>query len=537
MPRLRESVCLVILLAASASGESLYVDASHSRCPGSGTIDDPFCQIQPAIDAAIDGDEVLVLPGTYTENLDFLGKAIRVHSLAGPRATIIDGGGVRSVVRFASGEGPGSVLEGFTLTRGSGEPSSFGPPSGGGIVCRDASPTIRGNTIEGNACPGGVGGGILLVGSVALVENNVIRDNRAEHGAGIYLSASTARVRRNWITANVATPLSDQGSASGGGLESDLGSACWAESNVIAKNRVRASVSATGGGVRSASPADRIVGNLIVHNRVTGLNARGGGAYVLHGWLVNNTILDNELEGPTYGGGGVRLLNEALMINSIVRGNWPDQAWRDLATRVTYCNVEGGTRGDGIIDADPGFLAAGESDYRLDCSSPCIDAGVRIPELPALDLEGDMRIVDGDSDGTAQPDLGADEFDLLWQLIGSPTPGGPDVRLRAQSPPAFAGSTGLVFLSFSNGVQTGGIPLPGCSENVPLDSDSLFRQWLATPPRFRQVSLGGCPGPETAAVTIPSNVPIGIVIYFAGVALGPDSLCSNVTPSRSFLTR
>ncbi len=47
--------------------------------------------IQAGINAANPGDTVLVSPGTYTENIDFMGKAITVISSAGPGTTVIDG--------------------------------------------------------------------------------------------------------------------------------------------------------------------------------------------------------------------------------------------------------------------------------------------------------------------------------------------------------------------------------------------------------------------------------------------------------------
>ena|SRR5882762_8467466 len=46
--------------------------------------------IQAAISAAQNGDTILVSPGTYAENIDFIGKAITVKSTNGAKVTIID---------------------------------------------------------------------------------------------------------------------------------------------------------------------------------------------------------------------------------------------------------------------------------------------------------------------------------------------------------------------------------------------------------------------------------------------------------------
>jgi len=81
--------------------------------------------IQGGIGGAVDGDTVLVAPGTYVENINFYGKAITVKSEQGSDATIIDGSNAAnpdsgSVVLFVNHEGYDSVLEGFTLTGGTG---------------------------------------------------------------------------------------------------------------------------------------------------------------------------------------------------------------------------------------------------------------------------------------------------------------------------------------------------------------------------------------------------------------------------------
>ena len=50
-----------------------------------------YMKIQEAIDAAVDGDTVLVAPGTYVENIKYRGKAIVVKSSHGSEGTVIDG--------------------------------------------------------------------------------------------------------------------------------------------------------------------------------------------------------------------------------------------------------------------------------------------------------------------------------------------------------------------------------------------------------------------------------------------------------------
>ncbi len=47
----------------------------------------PGDSIQAAIDAAVDGDEIVVFPGTYFETINFLGKAITLRSSDGAGVT------------------------------------------------------------------------------------------------------------------------------------------------------------------------------------------------------------------------------------------------------------------------------------------------------------------------------------------------------------------------------------------------------------------------------------------------------------------
>ena len=82
-------------------------------------VPDDYPTIQGAIDAASNGDTVLVAPGTYMERINFNGKAITLRSEYGPERTMIDADYLGITVIFSNGEGPDSLLEGFTITRGS----------------------------------------------------------------------------------------------------------------------------------------------------------------------------------------------------------------------------------------------------------------------------------------------------------------------------------------------------------------------------------------------------------------------------------
>ena len=81
---------------------------------------------------------------------------------------------------------------------------------------------------------------------------------------------------------------------------------------------------------------------------------------------------------------------------------------------VTYSDIEGGYTGTGNIDANPLFVNPAANDYHLQPTSPCIDVGsnAAVPSWLTTDYEGDPRIWDGDGDGNAVVDMGADEYSV-----------------------------------------------------------------------------------------------------------------------------
>jgi hypothetical protein len=142
--------------------------------------------IQSAIDAAEDGQEVLVSAGTYYEHINFLGKTISVQSDYGPEVTIIDGqNNPPSAVWLTGGEGPGTALIGFTIINGRATTSHTG---GGVHVSAESSLQMANCVIRDCSSPDG--GGILVVGSYTpgrsfVMEDCLVTNCSATHSAGL----------------------------------------------------------------------------------------------------------------------------------------------------------------------------------------------------------------------------------------------------------------------------------------------------------------------------------------------------------------
>ena len=184
MSRRHLVIVAVIGLFSSAQADTIYVDDDNCPGLGSGTVGDPYCSIQTAIDNAVDTDEIVVAPGTYFETINFIGRAITLRSSDGPEVTIIDGTGFFHVVQCVTGEGPDTVLDGFTITGGTANGSFPGNLGGGMYNSGTSNPTVTNCAFSGN-CSSRNGGGIATFGSDPIfVINSIVWGNTIDSIGG-----------------------------------------------------------------------------------------------------------------------------------------------------------------------------------------------------------------------------------------------------------------------------------------------------------------------------------------------------------------
>jgi hypothetical protein len=303
--------------APSTSSHTWYVDV-HGTPPGDGTQDHPFTSIQYAISrpTTIDGNTVLVAPGTYHEQIDFLGKTIRVIGTSGAANTVIVGQFpespsvviYKSVVNFTHSEGPDTLLDGFTITGGGGTGEVPGI-QGGGIFCTTGSPTLVHLIVEGNQA--NYGGGMVVAGMNARVVECTIQDN-AGGGvvAGYSVTLEACTIRRNHANGYEA------GGYSGSGTLRNC---------LIAEN-----IGYHGGGVLGGyfynSTPTTLVGCTIRDNRTPGgttpfYDSLAGGGVYGPATLTNCTITGNVASGEGAGAYNCTLTGCEIAHNTLIKAS------------------------------------------------------------------------------------------------------------------------------------------------------------------------------------------------------------------------
>ncbi len=374
------------VLAVTAAVFALACAAPHAQAvihdvawDGSGDFD----TIQEGIDAASDGDTVLVAPGTYAGdgNRDLLLGSKRIVLRGTPESpgeTVIDCGnetGHRGIRFLLGAQDSTCVVDGFLIKRGLFTDVNS---SGAGISCEWASPKLVNLRLEENRILGGGNGGGLYCSNSAspIVRNVSFLWNSAYNGGGMYCSmGSSPRIRNATFTENTAT----SGPGRGGGIY------CGSDAppslaDVVFSGNV---AGREGGGMycwRSSPELDRVtfVGNsglmyggglscdddcspMLTNVTFSANSAPEGGAI----YLVDNSspFVSRSILAFSENGGAISCDGtcDPTIMNSCVYGN---AGGDDVCGSPTN-----------IITQDPLFCDVTADDLGLAANSPCLSGG------------------------------------------------------------------------------------------------------------------------------------------------------------------
>ncbi|MFC2092745.1 right-handed parallel beta-helix repeat-containing protein [Bacteroidota bacterium] len=347
--------------------------------------------IQEALNLCSAGDTVLVSPGRYYENIVWPNTpGLCLISEQGQETTIIDGGGLGSVIKLISITDSLTIISGFTIRNGN---SSY---EGGGIYCRTSSPIIRDNLIDSNIAiyGGGIscilnskptiigniirvnvgcapaygGGGGIYCGleSSGIIENNIIAYNRGYDGAALYIQCgSSTDIINNNISNNTAT--------------NSCGGICIFNNSfpLVLNNLIQYNYAPDGGGIgcyRESYPEIR--GNTIIYNETSLSGGYGGGIGVFREssspHIVKNLIAYNK---AAHGGGiSCYEANYPIIDSNIIMNNIGDGIYSALSSNpiIKYNNIFGNSINShfGIQNTDISLTINAKNNWWGDASGP-----------------------------------------------------------------------------------------------------------------------------------------------------------------------
>jgi parallel beta-helix repeat protein len=357
--------------------------------------------IQSAVDFAVDGDTVIVAPGTFTgpgnRDIDFLGKAITVRSIdpndpSIVAATVVDHNGgphdpyfpiigePNCVFYFHSGEDTNSIVEGFTIIRA----------YTSGIYCEQSSPKIKNCIVSENYC------GIYCHDSNSVITGCKINDNDI---CGIYCSRSSPVITDCNITGTSGYYYSGGGIRCTGGSPTITdciisnndysGIYCSGDNATITNCTITGNSAGEGGGINCHDSNATITGCTITGNSA----GKGGGIFCFHisPKIINCNIIANS---TNYGGGIYGYDSSPIITNCIIIGNSAGYEGGgiycyDSSPVITGCTIIGNSAhyyGGGISDCHgiiTNCIISGNSSFDIggglaDCSGPitnCIISG------------------------------------------------------------------------------------------------------------------------------------------------------------------
>jgi predicted outer membrane repeat protein len=309
---------------------------------------------------------------------------------------------------------------------------------GGAIYIQDASPLIIGNrfinnhsnkdggalvirTIDrpgqqaividnefGSNSASAKGGAIYVEQSKPLIQRNHVLSNTAMAGAGIYVnsycSAGRALIQNNWIAYNETYGAGRD--STGGALALVAHADSDVDGNIIRQNRA-----GRGDGIYIDDAVPHITNNVFIDNGQVEILVNEASPHI-----VNNTILGAStlltVGIDLLGSSRPRITNNIIAFEAYgIRGDGIavptilyNDVWMNLVAHYSDVNA-----GPTNLSLDPHLRDPANEDYHLVAGSPLIDAGLT-DEAPPTDLDGESRPIDGNGDGIAAADIGADEY-------------------------------------------------------------------------------------------------------------------------------
>lgn len=250
----------------------------------------------------------------------------------------------------------------------------------GTVVQMQNASLLKGFTIQHGSAS--FGAGIVTSGS-PMISHNIIRNNAqgsGGSGAAIHGNCSSPTITNNLITENTADTQFHSGAVGFINCSSP-----YIANNVIWDNTGRGAINFT----LPAGNAPNVLNNTIFSN---------SGAGIKIDMRVNQStviVANNILTGNTTG----------IQMDFGAPANLPTIVHNDVfGNSVNYTGMADITGTNGNVSVDPVFL----DEFHLAANSPLIDTGSS-SVYPNSDFDGDSRPLDGNGDGTAISDIGADE--------------------------------------------------------------------------------------------------------------------------------
>ncbi len=313
----------VLVVPGIVPAATLYVDSEGKA---------GYSTIQEAVDAAVDGDTIVINPGTYTgrgnRDIDLRAKSISIQSTDPEdsgivETTIIDCAATTSdphrafIVNNTTAE-----ICGLTIRNGLAQ-------AGGAILCQDGVLALENCRLMSNATlAGGPGGALCCYDAAVNVAGCHIEDNRTGDGAdsrsgigetagdggGIYSSNSVVYVSDSIITGNMTGAGGDSDILPGNGGN---GGGIYADALVVIDSTISNNVCGNGG----TGPEG-------------GLGGIGGGIFSARA-SIDTSIIEGNIAGSagenSYGGkeddiqeaagGGIYCSDSIQIFSSLIAGN------------------------------------------------------------------------------------------------------------------------------------------------------------------------------------------------------------------------